>query len=79
MNLEPSKVLITNGSSRTSYAAMRSLSKKGIYCVSGDTVKHGMCQYSKYSKGSRVYTSHYKNEEAFISDLVKIVEDTKIT
>lgn len=79
MNSEPSKVLITNGSSRTSYAAMRSLSKKGIYCVSGDTVKHGMCQYSKYSKGSRIYTSHYKNEDAFISDLVKIVEDTKIT
>jgi predicted ATP-grasp superfamily ATP-dependent carboligase len=75
----PHRVLITNGSSRTSYAVLRSLSKFKVVCFSADTSKIGMCQFSKLSKGNFLYTSHYKSEDKFISDLVKLVEDHEIT
>ena len=73
------RVLITNGSSRTSYAVLRSLSKLGVACFSADTTRFGMCQLSRLSKGHYLYTSHYQSEEKFISDLVKLVEEHQIT
>ena len=72
------RVLITNGSSRTSYAAMRSLSKIGLTCFSADVSRFGMCQYSRFSKGNFLYTSHYNDEELFISELVNLIETHKI-
>ena len=73
------RVLITNGSSRTAYAALRSLSKSGLTCFSADVSRFGMCQSSRFSKGSYLYTSHYESEERFISDLVELVEEHQIT
>ena len=73
------RVLITNGSSRSSYAALRSLSKSGITCFSADVSRFGMCQSSRFSKGHFLYTSHYDNEGKFISDLVNLVEKHQIT
>jgi hypothetical protein len=79
-NIDPShRVLITNGSSRTSYAALRSLSKSGIACFSADVSRFGMCQSSRFSKGHYLYTSHYESEDRFISDLVEIIEEHQIT
>jgi predicted ATP-grasp superfamily ATP-dependent carboligase len=72
-------VLITNGSSRTSYAALRSLSQSGIACFSADVSRFGMCQSSRFSKGHYLYTSHYESEEKFISDLVKLIKEHQIT
>ena len=79
MSNSKAKVLITNGSSRTSYAAMRSISKKDVTCISADTSRIGMCQFSKYSQGSKVYSSHYKDELKFISDISKIVKENDIS
>lgn len=73
------RVLITNGSSRSSYAALRSLSKFGVCCYSADVTRFGMCQSSRFSKGHFLYTSHYKNEDKFISDLLKIIDKHHIT
>lgn len=73
------RVLITNGSSRTSYAALRSLSKSGVVCFSADVSRIGMCQLSRFSKGHFLYTSHYKNEEKFITDLLRLIEEHQIT
>ena len=73
------RVLITNGSSRTSYAALRSLSQSGIACFSADVSRFGMCQSSRFSKGHYLYTSHYESEEKFISDLVKLIKEHQIT
>ncbi|MDB4110577.1 ATP-grasp domain-containing protein [Amylibacter sp.] len=73
------RVLVTNGSSRTSYAVLRSLSKFGIACFSADVSRFGMCQASRFSKGHFLYTSHYVSEDKFISDLVRLVEEYQIT
>lgn len=75
----PHRVLVTNGSSRTSYAVLRSLSKFKVICFSADTGRVGMCQFSKFSRGNFLYTSHYDSEVEFISDLIKLVEDHQIT
>ena len=75
----PHRVLVTNGSSRTSYAVLRSLSKFKVICFSADTSRVGMCQFSKLSRGNFLYTSYYDSEFQFISDLIKLVEDHQIT
>jgi len=79
MLISNKKVLITNGSSRTSYAVMRSLGKKDINCMSADVSKLGMCQLSRYSKGSRKYASFYLDEMKFIRDVLKIIKENDIS
>lgn len=67
-----SNVLLTYGWVRSSYAALRNLSKHGISVVASDSTPVGMCQFSKLSVGFERYTSHYLDEDKFISDLISI-------
>ena len=67
-----SDVLLTYGWVRSSYGALRNLSKHGISVVASDSIPVGMCQFSRLSDGFERYTSHYFNEDKFISDLIGI-------
>ena len=58
---------------------MRSLGKKGINSISADVSRYGMCQFSRFSKGSVSYNSHYKDEVSFIRDIQGIIEANKIS
>jgi len=73
-----SEVLLTYGWVRSSYAALRNLSKHDLSVAVSDTSKLGMCQFSRLHDGFFKYTSHYENEDKFISDLVKICEQGNI-
>tara|TARA_Y100000748_G_scaffold275197_1_gene250798 strand:+ start:7325 stop:8536 length:1212 start_codon:yes stop_codon:yes gene_type:complete len=79
MNTNNSRVLITGASTRSAYAVMRSLSRKGIDCLSADTSKYGMCQFSRFSKGSACYKSFYQDESSFLKDIQKIIKNNKIS
>ena len=73
-----SDVLITYGWLRSSYSALRNLSKHDITVTVSDTSDLGMCQFSKLSSGFKKYTSHYQDEDQFISDILKICLDQNI-
>jgi predicted ATP-grasp superfamily ATP-dependent carboligase len=67
-----SDVLLTYGWVRSSYSALRNLSRHGISVTTSDTSSIGMCQFSNLSSGFSKYSSHYNDENKFISDILKI-------
>ena len=73
-----SDVLLTYGWVRSSYGALRNLSKHGVSVIASDSTRLGMCQFSKLSDGFERYTSHYFDEDKFISDLVSICSKKNI-
>ena len=73
-----SDVLLTYGWVRSSYSALRNLSKNDISVTVSDSTDLGMCQFSRLSSGFEKYTSHYQDEDKFISDILKICSDHKI-
>jgi predicted ATP-grasp superfamily ATP-dependent carboligase len=72
------KVLLTYGWVRSSYAALRNLNKYNIPVSVSDTSYFGMCQFSRLRSDFSMYTSHYNNEEQFISDLLNICAKKEI-
>lgn len=72
------KVLVTYAWVRSSYAAMRNLVSHGVDVYVADSNRTGMCQFSKLKSGFDQYASHYKNEEAFVANLLEIVNKRKI-
>ena len=73
-----SDVLITYGWVRSSYSALRNLSRHGISVTASDTGSLGMCQFSRLSSGFKKYRSHYQSEAQFISDILEICSDQDI-
>ena len=71
-------VLLTYGWVRSSYSALRNLKKHGLHVVVSDSSNIGMSQFSRYSSGFKKYTSHYEDENKFISDLLDICSSQKI-
>jgi predicted ATP-grasp superfamily ATP-dependent carboligase len=67
-----SDVLLTYGWVRSSYGALRNLKRHGLDVVVSDSSCFGMSQFSRFSSGFEKYTSHFVDEEQFISDLSKI-------
>lgn len=67
-----SDVLLTNGWLRSSYSALRNLKKHDLQVVVSDSSSIGMGQFSRLSYGFQKYTSHYKDENKFISDILNI-------
>ena len=65
-------VLLTYGWVRSSYSALRNLKKHGLKVVVSDSSSIGMSQFSRYSSGFKKYTSHYEDENKFISDILDI-------
>lgn len=65
-------ILLTYGWVRSSYAALRNLSKNGYKVTVSDSSRVGMSQFSRHKVGFEKYTSHYEDEEKFIQDLLHI-------
>ena len=73
-----SDVLLTYGWVRSSYSALRNLSKHGLDVVASDSSSIGMSQFSRLSSGFKKYTSHYEDENKFISDILDICSSKEI-
>ena len=73
-----SDVLLTYGWVRSSYSALRNLKKHDLDIQVSDSSRVGMCQFSKFSSGFSKYTSHYEDENKFISDILEICTSKKI-
>ena len=67
-----SDVLLTYGWVRSSYSALRNFKKHDLQVVVSDSSSIGMSQFSRFSSGFKKYTSHYKHENKFISDILNI-------
>lgn len=73
-----SDVLLTYGWVRSSYSALRNLKKHDLEVTVSDSSIIGMCQFSKLSSSFKKYTSHYENENKFISDILNICSSKEI-
>ena len=79
MNNDEQTVLITNATSRTSYATLRNLRKYGIKTYVSDTSVFGMSQFSRFSSGFSKYPSFYEDENIFIEEVQKIVKNRHVS
>ncbi len=73
-----SDVLLTYGWVRSSYSALRNLKKHHLKVFVSDSSRIGMSQFSRFSSGFKKYTSHYEDENKFISDILDICSSKKI-
>ncbi|MDB9985053.1 ATP-grasp domain-containing protein [Gammaproteobacteria bacterium] len=73
-----SDVLLTYGWVRSSYSALRNLKKHDLNIIVSDSSSIGMCQFSRFSSGFKKYTSHYEDENMFISDILEICSSKEI-
>ena len=73
-----SDVLLTYGWVRSSYSALRNLKKHDLQIVVSDSSSIGMSQFSRFSSGFKKYTSHYEDENKFISDILNICSSKEI-
>jgi len=62
--------LITFGRNRMAYTALRSLARRGIGAVVGDSYSPSMCFYSRHCDGHFIYPSPYRHPEGFIDSLI---------
>lgn len=67
-------VIVTYCWNRVGYNIIRSLSKKGLKVVVGDTSSHNICSMSKFSAEHFVYADPFKQEGAFIEDIKKAID-----
>lgn len=79
MSANNETLLLTNASSRTSYAALKNLTKYGIKTFVSDTSIYGMSQFSRYSSGYAKYSSFYKDENIFLNEIKNIIEKNNIS
>ena len=73
-----SDVLLTYGWVRSSYSALRNLKKHDLQVVVSDSSSIGMSQFSRLSSRFKKYTSHYEDENKFISDILNICSSKEI-
>ena len=73
-----SDVLLTYGWVRSSYSALRNFKKHHLQVIVSDSSSIGMSQFSRFSSGFKKYTSHYEDEDKFISDVLNICSSNKI-
>jgi len=73
------RVLVTNASLRTSYAAVRSLQRAGATVFAADAYRVGMSQWSRHGDSPRlVYPSMYADPEGFLAHLNAFVREQEI-
>lgn len=72
------RVLVTYGWVRSSYAALRNLEAHGVEVFVADSFRTGMCQASRKKAGFDLYPSHYDDEEAFVATIVEICARRRI-
>jgi predicted ATP-grasp superfamily ATP-dependent carboligase len=68
--------LITFARNRMAYTSLRSLSRRGIRVVVGDSFSPSMCFYSRYCHDYFIYPSPYLHPERFIDALIRKAQDT---
>ena len=79
MKNKKADVLLTYGWVRSTYAALRNLSKHNAKVIVCDTNKYGMCQQSRLKEGFELYADPFsENEDKFVSDLIRIIEKHRI-
>ena len=71
-------VLLTYGWVRSSYSALRNLKKHNLEVVVSDSSVIGMSQFSRFSSKYNKYTSHYEDEQKFISDILDICSSNEV-
>ncbi len=71
-------ILLTYGWVRSSYNALRNLKKHDLNIIVSDSSSIGMSQFSRLSSGYKKYTSHYEDEDKFISDILDICSSQEI-
>ncbi|MFC2154233.1 hypothetical protein ACFLRC_01985 [Candidatus Altiarchaeota archaeon] len=67
-------VLITDGESHVTLAAVRSLGRGGLEVTSGSPFEHAMSFYSKYCSHRFVYPNPREREGDFVDKLEKELE-----
>ena len=72
------KVLITYARNRIAYISAKSLSCAGFEVHAGDCVRFAMTFFSRYAEKKFIYPSPFRNEEAFIEDLLRYIKKNKI-
>lgn len=70
-------VIVTYCWNRVGYNILRSLTDKGLKVWVADTSRHNICSMSRFCAGSFVYPDPFTDEEAFITTLLKKVEELK--
>lgn len=73
-NLENGRVIVTYGRSLMALIAAHSLGRKGVEIIGGDSINNTVTSYSRYTRETFVYTDPEKDEEQYLKDIVKIVE-----
>jgi predicted ATP-grasp superfamily ATP-dependent carboligase len=74
--IEGKSVLITYAWCRSSYIALRSLNRLGLKVIVADTSSVGMAQWSRIRSGVGKYSPPLTNPEAFVEDIVALLECT---
>jgi len=79
MKNKEADVLLTYCWVRSTYAALRNLSKHNAKVIVCDSNKYGMCQQSRLKGGFELYANPFSgNEDKFVSDLISIIEKHRI-
>lgn len=67
-------VIVTYCWNRVGYNIIKSLHKKGLKVVVGDTSKWNICSLSRFCDDSFVYADPFTNEKQFLSDLTEAIK-----
>jgi len=68
-------VIVTYCWNRVGYNILRSLSAKGLKVWAADTSRYNICSMSRFCAGSFVYPDPFTDEEAFISVLLRKIDE----
>ncbi len=71
----PGKVLITDGLLRKSLAVTRSLGKRGVSTLCGETTKFNLCAFSRYCTRRFIYPSPAKRKDAFSRRIASVLRN----
>ncbi len=71
-------ILVTDGQKRQTLTIVRSLGKKGLKVIVGDSDKISTSFFSKYTHKKFIYPDPKKNERAFIEKILQITKENEI-
>lgn len=71
-------VLVTDGQLRSGLAVVRSLGKRGVRVVSGESTRFATAFFSKYADDRVVYPSPEREPDAFVSFLTAYLADNDV-
>lgn len=72
------RVLVTSACSRVAYCICRNLRRHGLHVVAADPDPLAMSFWSRFVSGRHICASPFRDEGAFIADVLRIIEKEKI-